>query len=153
MKYPIQLSPQGWIDQKLFCEWLQKLFIANIPLARPVLLLLDSHFSHYTPETIKIAAENEIILFCLPPHTTHVAQPLDISFLGPLKKHWFQTCNTYITENPGKVVTKFQFSSLFTKVWFQLIQPQSIVSGFKKVGVCPYGAAAIKLYTTSSDSA
>ena len=144
------MSPQGWIDHELFNEWLQKLFIENIPQTRPVILLLDGHSSHYTPEAIKTAAENEIILFCLPPHATHVAQPLDVSFFGPLKKHWFQVCHTYMAENPGKVVTKFLFSSLFNEAWFKSIQPQSIVSGFKKVGICPYNAMAIKFYATAS---
>jgi len=58
-------------------------------------------------EAIKLAAENEIILFCLPPHTSHVAQPLDVSFFGPLKKHWSRVCHEYMADNPGKVVTSF----------------------------------------------
>ena len=126
------MSPQGWIDHELFAEWLLKLFVKNIPQTRPVLLLLDGHSSHYTPEAVKIAAENEIVLFCLPPNTTHVAQPLDVSFFGPLKKHWSNVCHTYMVENPGKVVTKFQFSSLLNKAWFQSIKPETIKSGFRK---------------------
>ena len=74
------ISPNGWIDQELFTEWLQKLFIPNIPSTRPV-LLLDSHSSHFNPKAIRIAAEANIIIFRLPPHTTHVAQPLDVSYL------------------------------------------------------------------------
>ena len=82
------MSPNGWIDQDLFTRWLQKLFIPSIPPAQPVILLLDGHSSHYNPEAIALAAEEKIIIFCLSPHTTHVAQPLDVSFFGPLKQHW-----------------------------------------------------------------
>ena len=57
------MSPQGWIDHELFADWLLKLFIKNIPQTHPVLLLLDGHSSHYTPKAIKIAAENDIVLF------------------------------------------------------------------------------------------
>ena len=57
------MSPNGCIDQT---EWLQKLFIPNIPSTWPVLLLLDGH-----PEAIKITAEAEIIIFCLTPLTWH----------------------------------------------------------------------------------
>ena len=74
------MSPNGWIDQKLFTEWLQKLFNPNIPSTRPVLLLLDGHSSHFNPEAIKIAAEAEINIFCLPLHITHMVQTLDVSF-------------------------------------------------------------------------
>jgi len=56
------MSPQGWTDHELFYEWLNKLFIKNIPPLRPVLLLLDGHSSHFSLEAIKFAAENEIIL-------------------------------------------------------------------------------------------
>ena len=141
------MSPNGWIDQKLFTEWLQKLFIPNIPSTRPVLLLLDGHSSHFNPEASKIAAEAEIIIFCLPLHTAHVAQPLDVSFLGPLKQHWSKVCHSYMTSNPGKVVTKFQFCSLLNQAWFKAINPATNISGFREVGVCPFNATAIQPYS------
>ena len=142
------MSPQGWIDQELFALWLHKHFISNIPPAR---LLLDGHSSHYTPEGVKLAAEEGIIMFCLPPHTTHVAQPLDVSFFGPLKKNWSKVCQ-FMSENPGKVVTKFNFSSLFAKAWYLTIRPDLIVSGFRKVGVCPFDSSAIKPYTSTLEA-
>ena len=103
------MSPNGWIDQELFCHWLKYLFMTYIPPQRPVLLLLDGHSTHFTPYAVKLAAENGVTILCLPPHTTHAAQPLDVSFFGPLKKHWSSVCHTYMAENPGKVVTKFPF--------------------------------------------
>jgi len=147
------MSPQGWTDHELFYEWLNKLFIKNIPPLRPVLLLLDGHSSHFSLEAIKFAAENEIILFCLPPHTTHVAQPLDVSFFAPLKRHWARMCHEYTTEHPGRAVTKFQFSSLFNKAWFISIQPSTIMSGYRKVGVYPFDPTAIKPYESSNITA
>ena len=84
-------------------EWLIKLFIKNIPPSWPVILLLDGHSSHYNLKAIKVAAENDIVLFCLSPHTTHVAQPLDVSFFSPLKKHWARVCHEYMTDNLVKL--------------------------------------------------
>ena len=50
---------------------------------------LDGHSSHFNPEAIAVAAKEKIAIFCRPPHTTHIAQPLDVSFFfGPLKQHW-----------------------------------------------------------------
>ena len=60
-------TPLGWIDHEFFTKWLLKLFVKNIPQTRPVLLLLDGHSSHYTPEAVKIAAKNEIALFICHP--------------------------------------------------------------------------------------
>ena len=78
-----------------------------------------------------------------------MAQPLDVSFFGPLKKHWARVCHEYTVDDPGRAVTKFQFSSLFNKAWFLAIQPSTIVFGFRKVGVYPFDPAAIKPYETS----
>ena len=46
-------------------------------------------------------------------------------------------------DNPGRVVTKYQFSSLFSTAWYKAVKPETIVNGFRKVGVCPFDASAI----------
>ena len=74
------MSDKGWTDQELFFYWMTQLFVKHIPPTRPIMLLVDGHSSHYEPETIQAAADAGIVMFCLPPHSTHVAQPLDVSF-------------------------------------------------------------------------
>ena len=44
------MSKQGWIDSGLFYLWFREQFLTNIPPTRQVLLLLDGHSTHYTPE-------------------------------------------------------------------------------------------------------
>ena len=68
-----------------FFPWLIEVFIKNIPPTRPVLLLLDGHSTHYTPEVTRAAAEQGVVMLCLPPHTTHAIQPLDVSFFKSLR--------------------------------------------------------------------
>ena len=58
----------------MYLEWF-KFFLDNIPSARPVLLIQDGHASHLSIELIELARANEV---CLPAHTTHVLQPLDV---------------------------------------------------------------------------
>ena len=58
-----------------------------------------------------------------------------------------------MSENQGKVVTKFQFSSLLHEAWFQSVQLETIRSGFRKVGIYPFDAKAIKPFTSSSVTA
>ena len=136
------MSDKGWTDMELFSYWLEDLFIPSIPPARPVLLLLDGHSSHYDPETIRYAASHGVVILCLPPHTTHVSQPLDVSFFKPLKMYWYDTCHRYMQDNPGRVVTKFQFSSLFSTAWYKATRPENIISGFRKVA---FDATAISV--------
>ena len=79
------LSGKGWIDSQLFEEWFEGHFLRHAPPQRPLLLLLDGHSSHYQPAVVCKAATSEVILFCLPPHVTHLAQPLDKTVFSPLK--------------------------------------------------------------------
>jgi hypothetical protein len=148
------MSERGWTDQELFFYWMTELFLEQIPPARPVMLLVDGHSSHYEPDTIKAAAEHGVVIFCLPPHCTHVAQPLDVSFFRPLKVYWSEACHTFMQENPGCVVTKYNFSKLFSKAWYKAIQPQNLIAGFSKCGICPYNSEAIKapIYPTDSQN-
>jgi len=50
------------------------------------LLILDGHSSHATPEFDQYCAKNKIITLCMPPHTSHLLQPLDVSCFSPLKR-------------------------------------------------------------------
>jgi hypothetical protein len=53
----VGVSPKGWITSELFQKWLEQ-FIKSLPPARPVLLLVDSHVSHLSPEALQTAEEN-----------------------------------------------------------------------------------------------
>ena len=64
-----ECSENGWINQGLYLKWF-KFFLANIPPARPVLLIEDGHASHITLEVIRLARENDVHLLCIPAHTT-----------------------------------------------------------------------------------
>ena len=139
------LSEKGWIDQTLFFRWFNDVFTKHISPARPVLLMLDGHSTHYTPEVVHAAAKQGVVMLCLPPHTTHCIQPLDVSFFKSLKAHWSTACHGYMVNNPGRVVTKFQFSTLFKEAWFKAIKPETFISGFRKTGVYPLNPLAISV--------
>ena len=93
-------------------------------------MLLDGHSTHYTPKLTRAAAKEGVVMLCLPPQTTHAIQPLDVSFFKSLKVHWSAACHQYMVDNPGRVVTKFQFSSLFREALFKSIKPETVVAGF-----------------------
>ena len=140
------LNPgSGWIDQELFRDWFERHFLQYAPAARPLLLLLDGHSTHYRPEVVRLAASNGVIMFALPPHTTHVAQPLDVTSFHALKTYWDRECNKYMAKNPGKVVTVYQFSQLFAAAYKLAMTRENIASGFKKSGIYPLNRHAIAI--------
>ena len=58
------LSPKGWIDSELFDLWFNHVFLPYAEPLRPLLLIVDGHSTHYTP-SVRKAAEEEVIIFCL----------------------------------------------------------------------------------------
>ena len=138
------LSDKGWVDTELFKGWLTDHLLKHAVGARPLLVLLDGHSSHYQPDLIHYAREHDIILFCLPPHTSHESQPLDVSVFKPFKNNWQDACHNYMQSNPGKVVTKYQFSDLLNKAWNKTMTPSTICAGFRRSGVFPFNPEAIE---------
>ena len=136
------LSDSGWMDAEIFEWWFTSHFLVYAPPARPLLLHMDGHSSHFSPVFVNKAAEEQVIVFCLPPHSTHKTQPLDKGVFGPLKKAWREECHSYMVNNPGKVVTRYQFSLLFNCVWMKAMTPHNIISGFRVTGIYPIDRCA-----------
>jgi len=138
-------SEKGWINQKLFVHWFENHFIQYIPASRPVVLLMDGHSSHFCPDMIRMAAKEKIILFTLPPHTTHLTQPLDKVCFGPLKVAWRQACHRFCSQNVGRVVSIYDFSVLLSEAWNQSMTVKNITSGFKVTGIYPVDRNAVQI--------
>ena len=51
------LSDKGWITTELFQSWLTEHFLKHAVAARPLLLLLGWHSTHYQYELIQSACE------------------------------------------------------------------------------------------------
>ena len=78
--------------------WFNDHFLRYAPPVRPLLLLMDGHSTHFCPDTIRLAAEKDVVLFTLPPNTTHIAQPLDKGCFGPLKTEWKKCVMTILLQ-------------------------------------------------------
>ena len=102
----IATSENGWTDNELGLNWLKKCFepaTAKYPHGEYRLLIVDGHASNISTEFIKFCNEKKIILLCLPPHTTHILEPLDVSVFGPLSREYRKQL---------EVVTRFNVCSL-----------------------------------------
>ena len=135
---------------ELFSAWFFNHFLKYVPKYRPILLLLDGHASHYCPKVIRMAAKEKVIIFTLPPNTTHLTQPLDRACFSPLKVNWRHVVQDFVARN-HRPVTRYDFSSLFAEAWGNAMTMKNIMSGFKVCGICPYSREAqIKPEATTS---
>ena len=135
-------SDSGWVNADLYLEWF-KFFLSSIPPARPVLLIEDGHASHISIEVIELARENAVYLLCLPSHTTHILQPLDVGVFKSLKSHYSRECRKYLMDHPGQVITPHNIASLIGKAWPLALTPVNIMAGFKKGGAFPLNPGVV----------
>jgi hypothetical protein len=50
------------------------------------LLLINGHESHNSLDFQQYCKDNKIITLCMPPHLSHLLQPLDVGCFAPLKR-------------------------------------------------------------------
>jgi len=65
-------SESGWTNMDIFDTWFKRLFLRYAPASRPLILFMDGHSLHYRPDMLSLASESGIIIFTLPPNTTHL---------------------------------------------------------------------------------
>lgn len=75
---------------------------------KPILLIFDGHGSHLTEEIHQLALSHNIHLFCLPAHTTHKLQPLDVGIFGPLGNAFSKRCDE-VLEDTGQEIPEKNF--------------------------------------------
>lgn len=135
-------SENGWINSEIYLQWL-KFFAQNIPPIRPVVLIQDGHASHISIDVIEFTRANGIHLLCLPAHTTHVLQPLDVGVFKSFKSNFSKACTKYIASHPGRVVTSDVLASLVAEAWPSSFTLLNIMGGFKKCGLFPFNPSAV----------
>ncbi|KAG8223667.1 hypothetical protein J437_LFUL001775 [Ladona fulva] len=132
--------PSGWIQSDLFCKWLKHFatFVKST-LEDPVILILDGHYSHTRNlEVINFARDNHTIMACLPPHSTHRMQPLDVAFMKPFKTYYNQEIQKWLSCNEGRIVTQYEVTKLMGKAYVRAATISNAISGFRATGIYPF---------------
>lgn len=137
--WAITLSETGWTNDKVGLEWIRTIF-DPITAARAVgkyrLLILDGHSSHATPEFDQFCKDRCIITLCMPPHSSHLLQPLDVGCFSPLKTAY----RRQVAENAKlgiNHVDKPEFLSIYKEARAEALSAENIRSGFRATGLVP----------------
>ncbi|CAF1063108.1 unnamed protein product [Rotaria magnacalcarata] len=133
-------TPSGWSDENTFYDWLCNHFTPAVKMVKkPLLLIMDGHYSHLSTRIIKYCMNNGIHLECLPPHTTTILQPLDVLTLSKVKTSWRKLLQNHYKETNAEPVSKQKISNLFKNH----LLPSHCAGGFSKAGVYPFDKRAI----------
>jgi hypothetical protein len=136
----ISLSPKGWTSNELGLEWLTTIF-EPVTRARAVgayrLLILDGHESHATPQFDQYCKDHSIITLCMPPHSSHILQPLDVGCFAPLKKAYGNQVGNLMRLGINHI-DKPEFLTCLENARIEAFSVSNIHSGFAATGVVPF---------------
>lgn len=135
-------TKNGWMEADVFLRYMEKTFIPNVPKERPILLIFDGHSTHIDERTIRLAIDNEIIILKLPPHSSHLLQPLDLAVFKPLKDCWDAKLVSWQRKHIGQKLSKKCFAQFIGEIWTET-NKNNIVHGFRKGGICPFNREVV----------
>lgn len=147
--FPLDLVPyttwqftateKGWITDSTAVEWLERVFIPGTQPATPEprLLVVDGHGSHETTQFMWLCFQHNIRLLFLPPHTSHVLQPLDLAVFSSLKAAYRKELNTLVNLTDSTAIGKRGFLDCYRRARLAGLTSQNIRSGWKATGLWP----------------
>jgi hypothetical protein len=138
LDWTIGVSDNGWTTNQLGVEWAKHFNRHTAARTARVyrLLILDGHGSHATPEFDQFCTENKIITLCMPPHTSHLLQPLDVSCYSPLKRAYGREVEE-LARHGVYHVDKTDFLTAYTRIRPTVFTQQNIQAGFQATGLVP----------------
>lgn len=138
------MNPKSaYINTELFIRWFKEIFLVK-KSPGVNLLIVDGHASHCTSlELLELADRNNVVLLCLPSHTTHALQPLDRAFFSPLKQYFNQETQAAMKNEGKQGLSRSKVGYLLGTAWKKAASVGNAVNGFRACGIYPLNPHAI----------
>ncbi len=139
----ITVLETGWTNNEIGLKYVKTVFEPQSRTRLKIenkyrLWFLDSHSSHITREVILFCESQKIIFLCLPAHSTHILQPLDVSIFGPMAAMYKQTLEEKPKPGVGYFIDKIDFLKYYQDAREAVIRPALIQSAFQKSRYRPF---------------
>jgi hypothetical protein len=122
---------------KIDMDWLINHFIPHTNgrvIGRYRMLILDGHESYLTAEFDRTYIENNIIPVCMPPYSSHLLQPLDVSCFTVIKRKYRQLVEQRIRLG-FNYIDKIDFLIAFPEACMMVYKAETIQNGFAATGL------------------
>lgn len=142
--YLIAVSETGYSNDSLALTWLKHFNTMTSKRTKGAwrLLLVDGHASHTTKEFVIYALDNYIQGYSLPPHTTHLLQPLDDGCFQPLK--WYHgRCLDCAARTGSKDISKADFMATLRELRGLTFTRNTIGSEWRRTGLAPHNLEVV----------
>ena len=104
---------------------------------QPQLLIIDSHSSHITGDLITLCMQKNINLLTIPPHCSHLLQPLDVRVYGPLKRYHAQEVDQY-TQAGITRTQRAHWVEIFIRIREKALTTYNIQARWKGAGLVAF---------------
>ena len=137
--YLVGTSETGYTNDELTMKWLVHFerFSSLRQIGTFRLLLLDGYGSHCTKEFIDYCDSHKVIPFCLPPHSSHLLQPLDVVVFQPYKHYHAEAVEAATRTGCGDF-NKVEFLDRIDSIRQQTFKKSTITAAFRATGLIPY---------------
>ncbi len=153
-KIDIAVSIGGSMNVKIMLQWIEKCFKSrgNYFANAKSVLFMDSYGSHKIPEVLdalKSKCNTEVVL--IPPKTTSILQPLDVSLNSPFKNALRAAWNDWFTNGPQEFTPRgyrrkpsYQYIVDFVSIAVEKLEKEKIRKAFECCGIAEMGAEVPK---------
>jgi DDE superfamily endonuclease/Tc5 transposase DNA-binding domain len=135
----IAVTSNGWTTNERGLDWIQHFnqYTTSRTTGRYRLLVLDGHESHHSTDFELYCKENNIITLCMPPHSSHKLQPLDVGCFRPLKRSYGAEIEKLMRSSITHI-SKEDFFVAFYNAFRTAMTESNIRGGFRGSGLVPY---------------
>ncbi|KAM4067887.1 DDE superfamily endonuclease [Hirsutella rhossiliensis] len=136
--------PKGYVNDILALEFIDHFERHTRPQVpeEERLVLMDGCENHFTYELVHFCYQHNIQLFPLPPHVTHLLQPLDVGVFGPYK-HWHQQVLYREIANGATNFNKTDFLFHLQEMRNRTFKRPTILSAWEKSGLFPFNPSVV----------
>jgi hypothetical protein len=106
------------------------------------LLILDGHESHLNQDFKDYCLEHKILTFCMPPHSSHILQSLDVVCFLPLKRKYSQRVRDLARRRVFHI-NKEGFLPAFRNAFFDVFTEQNCYKAFESSGYVPLNSQVV----------
>ncbi|TVY13429.1 hypothetical protein LARI1_G009571 [Lachnellula arida] len=135
----VKPTRNGWTNNETGLEWLKHFDKhTNARTKGPYrMLVLDGHESHESAEFQEYCKAHNIITLGLPPHSSHLTQPLDVGCFSVLKRAYSRQIETFIKAHINHI-TKVEFFLAFVAAYKESITAQNAQAGPSTANTHPW---------------
>ena len=134
----IAVTETSYLNNALAIQWIMEFYKATSKITRGTyrLLVYDGFGSHITWNFVNFCEKHKSIVCILPPHSSHILQPLDVSVFSAYK-HWHSKWVYDATVSGYSKITKDDFLGALAQIRQQTFKPSTVKLGFRLTGLWP----------------